>query len=116
MSWYKRFAPIVGQNVCLNHVELEGGYAKFVISQSERYDIIVIDGRDRVSCMRNALAAIKESGVLVVDNTERDEYRPGLELLLQKGFRRIEFYGIGPINRYAWTTSLFYRDNNCLGI
>jgi hypothetical protein len=40
----------------------------------EHFDIILVDGRARPSCIEHAIAKLKVNGYLVVDNTERDYY------------------------------------------
>jgi hypothetical protein len=80
------------------------------------FDIIVIDGRDRVNCAKNSLGALKEDGVIIWDNSERSKYAEGYAFLKDNGFKRIEFTGIGPVNSFAWSTTVFYRNKNCLAI
>jgi len=94
----------------------EHQYSREVLKYQNEFDIIVIDGRDRINCARNALAALKPDGVILWDNSDRDEYRLGYELLERNGFRRLDFAGMGPLNAYQWTTSIFYRGQNCLGL
>ena len=79
------------------------------------FDIIVIDGRHRVLCARYALEALKPDGIIVWDNTDRDRYREGYAYLESQGFQRRDFDGMGPINNFAWRTSIFYRPGNFLG-
>jgi hypothetical protein len=77
---------------------------------------VVIDGRQRVKCAHHAVPALNGSGVILWDNTERPEYREGTEFLKERGFRRVDFVGMAPINESASMTSIFYRDGNCLGL
>ncbi|HAY39752.1 MAG TPA: FkbM family methyltransferase, partial [Desulfobacteraceae bacterium] len=80
------------------------------------FNIIVIDGRDRVNCAKNSLKALKGDGVIIWDNSEREYYQEGYSYLIQNGFRRLDFEGLGPIGIREWCTSIFYRDNNCFEI
>lgn len=117
-SWYGRLLACVPDNVELRYQGLGtgGDYAKQASVDGPRYDVVVIDGRDRVSCAPYALAGLSPQGVIVWDNSDRGAYWKGFELLRQNGFRQLEFQGLGPVNLYPWETSIFYRDNNCLGI
>jgi hypothetical protein len=54
--------------------------------------------------------------VLILDDSERSEYKEGIEFVLQKGFRKIAFWGIAPGYLYRKSTTLFYKDNNCLSV
>ena len=79
-------------------------------------DIIVIDGRDRVNCAKRCLPGLSDTGVIIWDKSDRERYQDGYEFLTNNGFRRLDFYGIGPVNFTTWCTSIFYRSGNCLGI
>ncbi|MFC1582893.1 FkbM family methyltransferase [Planctomycetota bacterium] len=116
--WFLSISEKVPDNVDYRYCELEygGDYSKLILSFSSDFDCIIIDGRDRVNCAKNALAALKENGVIIWDNSEREQYQEGYDFLLENGFRRIDFWGLGPINSDQWCTSVFYREENCLGI
>lgn len=117
-EWYEEYRKIVPSNVTLCHIGLTygGQYSKKVSEYVEEFDIVVIDGRDRVNCVFNSLKSLKSGGIIIWDNSERSEYHEGYEFLLNNRFKRLDFYGIGPINTYAWCTSIFYRETNCLNI
>lgn len=113
-EWVEKLKPKVEENVLLKYIPLEfnGSYCREVLSYSNFFDIIVIDGRDRVRCMRNCIEALNEIGVIILDNSEREYYKPGVDFILDKGFKKIDFQGMGPINSYGWMTSIFYREGN----
>jgi hypothetical protein len=117
--WYDDMARRVPAKVTLIHEPLHGGdgaYARVAARWPGAFDIIVIDGRDRVRCARHSLAALKPSGVFVWDNTDRPRYAPGLSELADRGFRRIDFVGLFPGSTVKSRTSVLYRDGNVLGI
>jgi hypothetical protein len=117
-AWYAQVLPRIPPNVELNHVALEYGaaYSSLIKQYTNRFDVVFIDGRDRVNCVRNSLDALKPNGVLILDNSDVESYGPALELMQAKGFKRIDFVGPGPITTAVWHTSIFYRDGNCLNI
>lgn len=117
-EWFECMKSYVPSNVCLHHLALEygGAYSQKIREYKNKFDIIVIDGRDRVNCAKNCLPALKENGVIIWDNSDREEYIEGYEYLIEKGFRRLDFGGMGPVNIDDWCTSIFYRSNNCLGL
>lgn len=118
LQWFETMRQLVPANVELCHAQLggEGDYSRQILKYKNAFDIIVIDGRERNACAKNALGALKEGGVILWDNSERERYAEGQEYLLQNGFKRLDFTGLGPLNFYAWGTSLFYRSNNCFGV
>lgn len=117
-DWYGKIQSILPPNVEYHFCELEtdGEYSKVIQNYDNRFHIINIDGRDRVNCMRNCLDALRPDGVVILDNSDRKKYKPGTDHLVENGFRRIDFIGMGPVNLGAWGSSVFYRDSNCLGI
>jgi len=117
-AWYEKMKMLTPENATINYIPLEygGQYSRKVSEFCNKFDIIVIDGRDRVNCAINSLAAIKDNGVIIWDNSERKEYEEGIKFLHDHGYRRIEFIGMCPIVNYKSETSLFYKSNNVLGI
>ena len=117
-DWYKLMQPKLPTNVEYLCETLEEGrkYANAISRFPQKFDIVIIDGRDRVNCARNSVGALAPSGVIIWDNSDRDEYREGFLHLAEHGFRRLDFWGAGPINAYSWCTSILYRDGNCLRI
>ena len=118
-GWYEKIARKVPGNVRLLHMELDygGNYSRKIREYGmERFDIVVIDGRDRVNCMINSVDALKSSGIIILDNSDRMEYESGSKLLFDKGFRKIEFIGLAPVMNMKTETGIYYRSVNCLGI
>lgn len=114
-GWYNRIATTLPPNAQCHHVPREQ-YADFVTGFTGQFDVIVIDGVERVACARTCLGALKEDGVIVWDNSDRNEYQPGFDLLTGQGFKRLDFFGLGPIVMIPTMTAVFYREPNCLGI
>lgn len=116
-GWFAEMSPKVPANVTYMQRNLENGeYANALLETSDVFDVIVIDGRDRVACAGAALQRLKDDGVIVWDNSNRGRYRPAYVELEKHGFRRLPFKGHGPINKQEWETSIFYRTANCFGI
>lgn len=119
-GWFRSMLKIIPDNVELLYQSLEygGEYCQACINQKIQFDIVIIDGRDRVNCTKYLLSsrALKEDGIIVFDNSDRIDYNDAYSLLSGKKYKRIDFDGMGPINSYKWRTSLFYRNNNILGL
>lgn len=47
----------------------------------DHFDFILIDGRARVECTLGAICRLKEGGMLVLDNSDRERYRPIFRIL-----------------------------------
>ncbi|WP_049760003.1 glycosyltransferase family protein [Maridesulfovibrio salexigens] len=102
----------------LQRLEPGGDYSKTVaMIKNIKFDIIVIDGRDRVNCAYNSLSSLSPSGVIVFDNTDRLEYMPGRQFIKDAGFKELRLTGLASmVLNVGSCTSIFYRDDNCLGI
>lgn len=117
-AWHDKVAAGRADNMTLLYRAAgEGGYAKVLDEYPGRFDVVVIDGMERTLCANHAAAALKASGVIVWDNSDQDaEYGSGMRHLVQQGFKRLDFWGPGPGAVRGWSTSIFYRADNCLGI
>lgn len=52
-----------------------------------------------------------------MDDAERKEYQEGIEILINAGFKRLDFSGLAPSISYCGKlTTIFYRENNILNI
>jgi len=80
------------------------------------FDIIVVDGMARVVTAWLAAQYVKPNGFIVFDNSDRRLYNEGYALLAKSGFKRIDFYGSGPVLSYEWCTSLFAREFEWLAV
>lgn len=119
-EWFARVSEGVPPNATVLHRSVTNQAYRSVLREDDHvgqpYDVIVIDGADRVGCALNCLESLRPDGVVIWDNSDRSDYEEGYEFLLGKGFRRLDFHGLGPINVMAWCTSVFYREENCLGL
>ena len=103
----------IGRNqLCLDNVTVHADNNKYAetILDSGFYDLIIIDGIQRLACARNAVSHLNSGGMIVLDNS--DWYEAAcLELSENSNLIQINFSGFGPINNYCWSTSVFlHRD------
>lgn len=117
-AWYNKIVKSKAQNAEMIFSKLEKGgeYSKKAATLGEQFDMIIVDGRDRVNCCISSVAALNPSGVLVLDDSERAEYEPARIFLLKAGFKELSFSGISPGLFYLKATSVFYKSDNCLHI
>lgn len=79
--------------------------------QVTSYDMILVDGRDRVLCIEAAIPYLKGGGLLVLDNSERPRYAPGVKLMdtwncIHFEQRRPDRWGY---TYPGWRTSIFTK-------
>lgn len=118
-DWYNKISKILPKNVTINNIELVygGDYSKASSLTNSKYDVIIVDGRDRVNCMINAVKSLKSNGVIILDDSEREAYKEGVLKLNSLGFKKLDFWGISPgFISYNKCTSIFYTVDNILEI
>ncbi len=117
-SWFDKIKKEVADNVKLvyNDGIDDGLYNKACLNEGFKFDIIIVDGRNRVSCAECALEGLSEAGVIVLDDSHVSKYGDAFVKLKRKGFKEITFTGTKPVSVQFASTTIFYRDNNCLGI
>lgn len=87
-------------------------YNQIIETYSDQYfDLILVDGRDRVKCVQSSITKLKSGGWLVLDNSEREYYDKGIDLMkdwnqIHCQQKREDKYGfVYP----DWQTSIFIK-------
>jgi len=117
-NWADKISSKMPANATLVFIPLEydADYCRAIQTSDELFDIVIVDGRDRNNCVKNALQNLSETGVVIFDNSNRAQYRPSYDLLYKFGFKSIDFFGMAPGIAYESCTTVFYRYKNCLNI
>lgn len=96
--------------------DIDGEYCRAITEFDGMFDVVIVDGRDRVNCVVQSVAKLSESGVILLDDSSRERYAEALEFAHDAGFRALNIEGLKPTGRKIDRTTLFYRDGNCLGL
>lgn len=73
-------------------------YARTIDQFPDHYfDLVLVDGRARPSCIQQSIPKIKPGGLLVVDNTERSYYLAPFQEAIQSGFQ-VELDSYAPVS------------------
>jgi len=117
-QWYKQVKSNLPKNCELHLIEKNENdkYSTFIRSLNKYYDIIIIDGIDRVKCCKIAPDYLKNGGVIIFDNSEREEYNEGISYLSQKGFKELFFIGNLPVVSHYSKTSIYYKEDNIFNL
>lgn len=118
IEWFKKFEGHKFSNVQICHQGLDENesYSKAISKFDLNFDVVVVDGKERNSCVINCLQKLTENGIVIIDNSDRIDYQTSFDLLKEKGFKRLDFWGMTPIIADISCTSVFYKNNNCLNI
>jgi hypothetical protein len=73
-------------------------YASFIDKfENEYFDVILVDGRSRPSCIMHSIPKLKKGGYLILDNSDRSYYTVELKDTLKVNFTVIiDKYGASP--------------------
>lgn len=86
-------------------------YFNAIFEESDRYDVIVVDGKLRCDCAATAVEKLAPGGMIILDDSDRIntslEYVKAVEVLKKANLLQVDFYGFCPMNNYTKTTSLF---------
>ena len=70
----------------------------------DSFDLVVVDGRARPSCLKRGMAKVKPAGMLLLDNAERRHYQRARALLDPAQWELHDFTGPGPYCAQFWQT------------
>jgi hypothetical protein len=116
-QWFKKIGKKLPANCNLLWREFPSEkYSQACKETGKKYDIVIDDAMDRVKVIYNSLNSLKESGVFVLDDSERTEYYDGIKFLLENDYKKIDFWGLAPGISYNKCTTIFYKKENCLKI
>lgn len=91
----------------------EKEYYNCILQENGLFDVIIIDGRYRDNCAKNAVKKLTTDGLIILDNSDRvgefKEYSSALEYLKEADLIQVDFLGFGPLNNYTWATSFFFQ-------
>lgn len=114
-QWYKKISEKAHSHVDGFKYVLEKNKKEYVNAlDADTYDIIIIDGKHRPECANHVLSLYKDSDrgeMLVFDNS--DWYHESIQKIRETlNWVEVDFHGLGPINNYTWTTSVFLNPNS----
>jgi len=82
-----------------------------IIDEYGLFDLILIDGMARASCLHHAFNHVAPGGCIVLDNTgDRPYYLEQTEAMFgnyEAGWEKVTMMGYGPILSYKWETTIF---------
>lgn len=81
------------------------------INEDEKkfFDLVVVDGKARESCVKESLPHLKKNGLLLLDNSDWPMFSGIHAYLSERDFHRIDFVGLIPGAMNFGCTSIFYK-------
>lgn len=86
-------------------------YASSIDAYADGYfDLVIVDGRARPSCLKHALPKVKSGGLLVLDNSDRAYYTEKTKGLIEPGFEELlSCKGPGPYLEWFTQTTVWKK-------
>lgn len=105
-SWFNSIKDEMPKNVTYILKEKMKSYINSIELYDNKFDVIIVDGEWRLECIAIATSKLAKDGILILDNSDR--YNTSLQNISKRiGGSVIGFTGLGPINAYEWTTTIF---------
>jgi hypothetical protein len=122
-AWFYQISKSIGPNVRLRlatssgdeigNLYQGGEVSEYVVTIENHprahFDVIVVDGMERVACACAAVPHLKQDGILIFENSDLPMYQEGLERVGRMGLGRIDFHGFYPSYGTFGCTSMFGR-------
>jgi hypothetical protein len=118
VEWYNKLTSKIpgNSNLILAKSANSADYIAGLLQSDKKFDLIIIDGIYRNECCFIATNFLTDEGVIILDDSKRNDYAEGINHLMNEGFRKIDFSGIPPGMLIRKFTTVFYRTQNCLHI
>jgi hypothetical protein len=85
--------------------------SKILDFEDNTFDIVLVDGRSRPSCIYHSISKIKKNGLLILDNSDRDYYLPQLYSDIEKKFTKvISDYAPSPYSKDFTHTTIWIKN------
>jgi hypothetical protein len=85
-------------------------YVNSIDDYEDKFDLIIVDGRQRNECFKKAILKVKCGGVIVFDNFDREHYQKSLECVNATDFEILSFYGFVPFGTMQSLTTIFKKN------
>ena len=114
-AWVETLKTALPDNVVLE-VQKKGRSYIEAPSRFSKFDLILIDGLDRSACMEAAKNSLTEQGVIIVDDSHREEIAAKILELKDFGFKALPFFGPRPTSLIETQATILYKKSNALDL
>lgn len=104
--WYETLRPKAPANCEILLRERPEEYVRAIDESARSFDVVIIDGSHREACCEPARQRVKETGLIILDNS--NSHPECVQRLAAANFIQVDMIGFGPQNGYLWATSFFF--------
>ncbi|MDX2082869.1 MAG: hypothetical protein SFV53_02655 [Rickettsiales bacterium] len=83
-------------------------YQNFAKDYKEKFDFIIIDSLKRFECAVNSIKALKPNGAIILDDSQRQNYKKIFDFFAANNFKKLDFFGIAPGQLIPKNTTIFF--------
>ena len=114
-DWHAMVTKMIPTNaqVLYRATDEDGDYCRSICEIGQTFDVVIVDGDDRNHCVDQAINRLSADGVIVLDDSDREDYRPSFDRLASLGFKELTISGLKPGSPCRHQTTIFYRSDNC---
>ena len=89
--WFNLMESKIPDNVSLIYKEkdIDGNYCRSITEFKQEFDVVVVDGRDRVNCAKQAIGKVSKIGVIILDDSGRERYLEAIDQAKKKEFHAL---------------------------
>ena len=84
-------------------------YEVFPKNFDEKFDFIIIDSIKRFFVAQNSINFIKDDGIIILDDSQRENYKKIFDFFENNGFKKTDFIGIEPGKLKLKNTTIFRK-------
>ncbi len=109
-AWMKTLQSKLGNNASIKLADSStNDYADAIMESGAMFDLIIIDGDNRMECAKASVSRLRAGGFIILDDS--DIHLEVADFLRSANLIQVDFAGFNPINTYTKTTSFFlHRD------
>jgi hypothetical protein len=113
IPWFRQAQPAGNTLINLMPDGLTNpNYENFPKDCGQKFDFIIVDSLKRFECAKNAIAALKPEGAIILDDSERKNYKKIFDFFAENNFRQQDFIGIAPGQLRLKNTTIFSKNAN----
>ena len=102
-----------GPNVTVARIAVGRDYSGSV-GTGGPFDVVVIGGEDLDGCAKATLGHVRDTGIVIIENSDRQACAVAIEIFAALGWRRIDFWGLLPGYLFRGCTTVLFKDERYL--
>jgi hypothetical protein len=102
-----------GANVDVSRIPVGRDYSGS-IGIDGPFDVAVLGGEDLDGCAKATLGHVRDTGIVIVENSDRQACAVAIETFAALGWRRIDFWGLLPGYLFRGCTTVLFKDERYL--